>query len=373
MKDRTILLLVEHERNRQLLSQAIAAHYQILAPEAGTNFVEEGEQLLEEDFDLCFVDYTAIHYLRDKMMLRREAISLFLPFVFLTTVQNVGLSTDGLEPVIDDIIHLPIEKVELRTKIRVLLRSRSYSLQLNSTQELLNKALIKEQELNQIKSRFVSTVSHEFRNPLNSISGMTQVLEAYGDKLSPERKAEVLQQLRRNVMKMTNLLNDVLIVSQKDMNKLRFNSAPVMLEKFCRGVASEISTAFELITIDFTYKAEPQYNLDSSLLNCVLTNLLSNACKYSPNNSRVDFEVKSKDEELIFTICDRGIGIPADDLPYLFDSFYRASNSQDHQGSGLGLAIAKDYVELHRGTISVSSELKVGTTFTVTIPVNIEH
>ena len=371
MEDRTILLLVEHQQNRQLLAEALKARYQVLAPEANADFVAVGEQMLTENFDLCFIDYTAIHYLREKMLARREAeIPLFLPFVFLTTLQDVGLSTDHLEPLIDDVIHLPVEKVELRTKIRVLLRSRSYSLELKSTQDKLNQALAKEKESNQVKSRFVSTVSHEFRNPLNSISGMAQILETYGERLTPEKKTEVLQQLRRNVTKMTNLLNDVLIVSQKDMNKLQFNPAPVMLEKFCRGIVGEIESAFESIEIDFVYQAEPQFNLDCNLLNYVFTNLLSNACKYSIHNSSVDFEVKSKDTELIFTIRDRGIGIPTADLPYLFDSFYRASNSQNHQGSGLGLAIAKDYLELHQGKISVSSELKVGTTFVVTIPVN---
>lgn len=372
MEDRKILLLVEHQQNRLLLAEVLKARYQVLAPEVGADFVTVGEQMLsDEDFDLCFIDYTAIHHLREKMLTRREiAVPLFLPFVFLTTLQDVGLSTDHLEPLIDEIIHLPVEKVELRTKVRVLLRSRSYSLELKSTQDKLNQALAKEKESNQIKSRFVSTVSHEFRNPLNSISGMAQIMETYGDKLSPEKKIEVLQQLRRNVTKMTNLLNDVLVVSQKDMNKLQFNPAPVKLETFCRGVVSEVQTAFERQTINFEYQAESsEFSLDRSLLDRVLTNLLSNACKYSANESGIDFTVYADSSELTFTISDRGIGIPTKDLPHLFDSFYRAGNSQKHQGTGLGLAIAKDYVELHQGNISVTSELEVGTTFIVTIPV----
>jgi signal transduction histidine kinase len=371
-----ILLLIEHQQNRQLLSQALEKYYQVLAPGVNSDFTVVGEQMLSEDFDLCFIDYTAIHYLREKMLATREAaIPLFLPFVFMTTLQDVGLSTDHLEPLIDDIVHLPVEKIELRTKIRVLLRSRSYSLQLKATQEKLNQSLAHEKELNKIKSRFVSTVSHEFRNPLNSISGMAQILEAYGDKLTPVKKAEVLQQLRRNVTKMTNLLNDVLVISQKDMNKLEFNPAPLELETFCRDVINEVQTAFDnRQTINFIYQAESaKFNLDSKLLNHVLTNLLANACKYSPKDSTIDFEIHSQaselTSELTFTIRDRGIGIPLEDLPKLFNSFYRASNSQGYQGSGLGLAIAKEYVEFHQGTISVVSELEVGTTFTVNIPI----
>ncbi|MEO1801160.1 MAG: HAMP domain-containing sensor histidine kinase [Cyanobacteria bacterium J06629_2] len=282
----------------------------------------------------------------------------------------MGLSTDHLEPLIDSIVYLPTEKVELQTRIRVLLRSRTDSLKLKAIQEKLNRALAQEKEANQIKSRFVSTVSHEFRNPLNSISGMAQILETYGDRLTPEKEKKILQQLRRNVDKMTNLLNDVLIVSQKDLNKLQFNPAPLQLDLFCHGVISEVQTAFNRQTIDFKYQTELlKINLDSKLLNYILTNLLANAYKYSASDSVVYFTVSAENDSLNFTIRDRGIGIPPEDLPYLFDSFYRGSYSQAHQGTGLGLAIAKDYTELHQGTISVESELEKGTTFTVTIPI----
>ena len=367
-----ILLLVEHQRNRQLLSQALAEYYEVLAPEVESDFAEVGKQMLKSDFDLCFIDYTAIHLLRAEMLAKREiAVPIYLPFVFLTTQQNVGISTNSLELLIDDLIYLPAKKIELRTKIRVLLRSRSYSLQLKAAREKLNRALVKEKELNEIKSSFISKVSHDFRNPLNSISGMAQILEAYGDKLTPEKKAEVLQQLRRNVTKMTNLLDDVLLISQKEMGKLQSNRSLLKLETFCQGVVSEIQAAFSnKQTINFVYRAErAEFNLDDKLLNYILTNLLSNACKYSPQDSIVDFEIYSHDSELTLTIADRGIGIPSEDIPHLFDAFYRASNSQGYQGTGLGLAIAKEYVELHQGTISIESELEVGTTFIVKIPV----
>ena len=375
MNQPKILLLIEHKKNRQLLSETLEAYYQVLSPEVEANFADfakVGAQMLEIDFDLCFMDYTAIHLLQEKVLARRQiAIPIFLPFVFLTTFQDVGLSTDSLEPLVDDIVHMPVEKVELQTKIRVLLRSRSYSLQLRAAQEELNQNFIKEKELNKIKSRFVSTVSHELRNPLNSISGMAQILETYGDKLNPDKKAEVLQQLRRNVTKMTDLIDNVLVITKKDLDRLQFQPETLNLELFCHNLIGEIQTAFDRQqTINFLYQAQQQeFNLDKKLLNHILTNLLTNACKYSPSNSTVDFRVDFRDSELKFTISDRGIGIPSEDVPKLFNSFYRASNSQGYQGTGLGLAIVKEYVEFHQGTISVESELEVGTTFTVTIPV----
>ena len=367
-----ILLLIEHRENRNLLCQWLKGKYQILSPEAEGDFASVGKRLLAQTFDLCFIDFAAIHQLRQQMLARREAeIPIFLPFVFLTSLQDVGLATDHLEPLIDDIIYLPTKKNELQTKLRVLLRSRSYSLQLQASQEELNQALAREKELNQLKSRFVSIVSHEFRNPLNGISGMTQILKAYGDNLAPEKKAEVLAGLQRNITKMTHLLDDVLIISRKDMGKLQFNPAPLELEIFCRGLISEVQTVFNhKQSINFVYQGEQQkFDLDHKLLHHILTNLLSNACKYSPKDTAIDFEVCCLNSKIIFTIRDRGIGIPAEDLPKLFDSFYRASNSQEFQGTGLGLTIVKQYVELHQGAIAVESKLDAGTTFKVTIPI----
>ena len=368
-----ILLLMEHQQNRQALSEWLQGQYEILSPKNNDNFAVEGEQLLIETFDVCFIDFGAVHQLRAKMLAKRKTEApLFLPFIFLTPLQNVGLSTDHLEPLIDSVVHLPIDKIELKTQLRVLLRSRSYSLQLQASQTELNKALLKEKELNQFKTRFVSTVSHELRNPLNGISGMTQILKAYGDKLAPEKKTEVIAGLQRNVSKMIRLLDDMLKINRTQMGQLQLKKAPLELEKFCRVLISEIKAVFnDKQSINFTYQIEPQqqFNLDQKLLQHILSNLLSNACKYSPDDSVIDFEVRCLNSEIVWVIRDRGIGIPAEDLPQLFDAFYRASNSASYQGTGLGLAIAKEYIELHNGSISVESELDVGTTFTVTIPV----
>ena len=365
----TILLLVEHQQNRYLLSQWLTDKYRVLFPEV--NFATESETLLAQSYDLCLIDSGAVQQLRQKMLAKRaEEVPLFLPFVFLTNLQEIGLSTDHLEPLVDDVINIPIEKAELRTKLRVLLRSRSYSLQLQQAREELNQSLAQEQELNQLKSRFVSTVSHEFRNPLNGISGMTQLLQAYGDKMTPEKKTEVLAGLQRNVSKMTDLIDNVLVVSKKDLGKLQFNPAPLDLEAFCRNIISEVQSVFNRKQpIEFLYQCESKiYSLDRKLLHHILTNLLSNGCKYSDSGTAIDFEVIEENAQIQFTIRDRGIGIPAPDLPKLFNSFYRASNSEGFQGTGLGLTIAQDYTETHQGAIAVVSKLGVGTTFTVTIP-----
>ena len=362
-----ILLLLERQQNRRMLSECLAEQYEIIASE---DMTDAGAQLQEEAFDLCFIDFAAIDRLRGQILAKRKySVPTFLPFVFLTSLQSIGFSTDHLELLVDDIIYLPTKKKELLTRVRILLRSRSYSLQLQATQDELNTALSQEKELNQLKSRFVSTVSHEFRNPLNSISGMTQILQTYGDRLSPEKKTEVLAQLKRNVTKMIVLLDDVLAISRTDLGKLEFAPDRLSLESFCYSLTKEVqSSSNSKQLIKFTYRAEQEnFDLDRKLLHHILTNLLINATKYSPQGE-IDFTVTQIESKLVFEVRDRGIGIPSKDLPQIFDSFYRAGNTQGFQGTGLGLAIVKQYVELHQGAIAVESELDVGTTFTVTIP-----
>ena len=362
-----ILLLLQRQQNRRMLSECLAEQYEILATD---NFADAGEQL-QEAFDLCFIDFAAIENWRSQILVkRRYSVPTFLPFVFLTSLQSIGFSTDSLELLVDDIIYLPIKKRELLTRVRILLRSRSYSLQLQATKEKLDTALSQEKELNQLKSRFVSTVSHEFRNPLNSISGMAQILQTYGEQLSPNKKTEVIAQLKRNVTKMIVLLDDVLAISRTDLGKLEFTPDYLNLESFCYGLVEEVRSSLNSKQpINLTYRLEQQnFNLDDKLLHHILTNLLINAGKYSPQGEDINFTVAQLESKLIFEIRDRGIGIPSQDLPQIFDSFYRASNTQGFQGTGLGLAIVKQYVELHQGAIAVESELNVGTTFTVTIP-----
>ena len=364
-----ILLLLERQQNRHMLSKCLAEQYEILTLE--DNFADARAQLQSEAFDLCFIDFAAISRLRSQILAkRRRAVPTFLPFVFLTSLQSIGFSTDSLELLVDDIIYLPTQKKELLARVRILLRSRSYSLQLQATKEELNTALSQEKELNQLKSRFVSTVSHEFRNPLNSISGMTQILQTYGEGLSTDKKTEVLAQLKRNVTKMIVLLDDVLAISRTDLGKLEFAPDGLNLESFCYGLIDEVQPSLNTKQlIKFNYQLEQQnFNLDRKLLHHILTNLLINASKYSPQDKAIDFTVTQIESKLVFEVGDRGIGIPAKDLPQIFDSFYRASNTQGFQGTGLGLAIVKQYVELHHGAIAVESELNVGTTFTVTIP-----
>jgi signal transduction histidine kinase len=174
---------------------------------------------------------------------------------------------------------------------------------------------------------------------------------------------------------MTQLLNDVLVLGKAEAGKLEFNPQPLDLEQFCLNLTDELNLdASNQHNLTFVNHAQAiQANLDEKLLRHILNNLLSNAIKYSPSGSDVKFELSCQDTQAIFRIQDEGIGIPEEDQQRLFESFHRAKNVGNVPGTGLGLAIVKNAIDLHGGKISVNSQVGMGTTFTVAIPLNQEQ
>jgi signal transduction histidine kinase len=244
------------------------------------------------------------------------------------------------------------------------------------TQMELRRALEKEKELNELKSRFVSMTSHEFRTPLTTILGSAELLEHYGHKWPEEKKRRHTQRIQNTVQHMTQLLNDVLLLGKAESGKLEFNPHPLDVEQFCLNLIEELellddSEPHRLNFVNHTQNLKA--SLDEKLLRHILNNLLSNAIKYSPTGSIVKFELFCQNDQAIFQIQDQGIGIPEEDQQYLFESFHRAKNVGNIPGTGLGLAIVKKSVDLHEGNITVNSEVGVGTTFIVTIPLSQER
>jgi PAS domain S-box-containing protein len=257
---------------------------------------------------------------------------------------------------------------------------RDITLQKQAEQEI-RQALEAEQELNAMKSRFVSMVSHEFRNPLTSILLTCHMLEQGDESLPLEKKQDYFQRIKHIVRHMNDLLEDVLFIGRSDSGKSELNLAPMNLSLFCQELVADLQLQVgEQHTIEFTEtwcSEEPAQSasvqselveVDDRLLRHILTNLLSNAMKYSPSGKSVSFVVDSSPEKVTFQIRDEGIGIPPDDQVRLFEAFHRAGNVGKIPGTGLGLSIVKRCVDLHGGTIAVLSDVGMGTTFTVTIP-----
>lgn len=247
--------------------------------------------------------------------------------------------------------------------------------------------LDRERELSELRNSFLSLVSHEFRTPLTTIRSSAELLDRYNNRLSDEKKQTHYRRIESAVERMTQLLNEVLLIGQAEAGKLKFEPTPMDLVPWCRDLVEGMQVVVEnahaneihqhalaqrsLYEIAFTSSGEcVDAQMDEKLLGHILTNLLSNAIKYSPEGGTVQFDLVCTEREAIFRITDSGIGIPEEYLPQLFESFQRASNVGTIQGTGLGLAIVKKAVDLHRGTIAVESEVGVGTTFTVRLPLD---
>jgi len=260
----------------------------------------------------------------------------------------------------------PVETHDLNTAIEIALTRHQAEL-------AMEKALAKERELNELKSRFIAMVSHEFRNPLSTIQFSLDLLEGFDpSKISPEKKKIYLNRGRGAVAHMTQLLKEVLLIGEAETRGLQYYPEPLNLLWFCRDLVDEFQSQIDSRpdSIHFSVSGineaeEPFYELDAKLLRHILTNLLSNAIKYSPEGGQVTFTLVGTPETLTFRIQDEGIGILPADQARLFESFHRGANVQQIPGTGLGLAIVKQCVIAHGGSITAESEIGKGTTFTV--------
>ncbi|MBF2016620.1 MAG: PAS domain S-box protein [Rivularia sp. T60_A2020_040] len=243
-------------------------------------------------------------------------------------------------------------------------------------EEDFKQALEKEKELNELKTRFISMTSHEFRTPLSTILSSSELLENYRNQWEEEKQLKHFNRITTAVKHMTNLLNDVLFFGKAEAEKLDCNPVEMDLVEYSRQLVEDMQInqiKNEIGRLDvqinfITNQTKIIGNFDEKNLGHILNNLLSNAIKYSQPGTAVNFTVSAQKQQVVFEIEDKGIGIPPEDLPLLFESFHRCQNVGNIQGTGLGLSIVKKCLDMLQGKINVTSEVGVGTKFTVTIP-----
>ena len=240
-------------------------------------------------------------------------------------------------------------------------------------------ALDKARELSELKTRFVSMTSHEFRTPLATILSSAELLEHYSDKFDAQEKLELLREIQVATKRMGRMLEDVLTIGKVDAGRMEFDPQALNLDDFCRKMLAEVGmVAGAAHRMRFELGCDPALfargaKLDEKLVRHIVTNLLTNACKYTPAGGLVTLQLAQSPLDapakvMTLTVSDSGIGIPTDDQPRLFESFHRAHNVGNIPGTGLGLAIVKRSVDLHGGTIAVTSAEGQGSTFTVQLP-----
>lgn len=251
---------------------------------------------------------------------------------------------------------------ELQSEIELKIRA----------EEQLEVALAKEKELNELKSRFISTASHEFRTPLTSILTSAQLIRKYANKWGPDKIDQHLVRIESSGNNLTKLMDDVISINKAESGKVKIDMARINIKHLCESIIEEI-----LIQSNDNHHFRSSYNLESEFiisdekqLGIILQNLLSNAFKYSPNGGEIDLIITSANNSINFVVRDQGLGIPENDIGKIFESFHRSENVEDIKGTGLGLSIVKNAVDMFGGKIDVKSTLGKGTIFDITIPIN---
>jgi PAS domain S-box-containing protein len=263
-----------------------------------------------------------------------------------------------------------IEKLneELEQKVEKRTRQLKETLEiLEQSRDDLETALSKEKELSDLKTRFVSMASHEFRTPLSTILSSASLVAKYTQADEQNKRDKHIQRIRSAVSNLTDILNEFLSIGRMEEGKIQANFSIFNIKEQVQLVCNEMQSILKPgQQIRIRHEGNQMVNLDLSLLRNVFINLISNALKFSPENSYIDVETEVNADRLSISIRDYGIGISEDDKKHLFERFFRGKNVMNIQGTGLGLHIVSKYVELMNGQIEAQSELEKGTKFIIT-------
>ncbi len=341
---------------------------------------KEGLKLiLEKRHDVFLVDYRL--GADNGLELIREAFKngCVVPLILLTGQNDIEIDTQAMKVgVADYLVKGAISSSQLERTIRYSIaeaKNLAEIKQLNAdlekkvqvrTLELTN-ALEREKANNEMKSRFVSFASHEFRTPLSAILSSSSLIELYNKPEQEEQRLKHINRISSSVKHLTEILNDFLTHGELEQKNIEVKNSLFNLPEFIKIVIEDMSGMVngKKQHIIYDHDGEVMIKQSSKILKNILLNLLSNASKYSPIEKDILISSSVSNDRVSITVKDHGIGIPEEDQTKLFSQFFRASNVENIQGTGLGLAIVKKYVELLDGTINFISQPNKGTTFTI--------
>jgi signal transduction histidine kinase len=322
------------------------------------------ETLANETFHIALLDLS----LPDSQGL--NIVNLFqekapsLPIIVMTGLDSQTLAVQAVQKGAQDYL------VKGQINSQFLVKSILYARERGKNQQMLLTALEKEKELNELKTKFVSLVSHQLKNPLTVIKGASELLRMFGEKMTPETYNQCFEQIHMAVEQMLQLIEEVLVVGKVDEKKLFYRPVTMNFQKFCQDLVASYTMQPDVKQeIIFNYHGECQsVIMDENLLQHIFQNILSNAIKYSSENSQIEFNVACGNGVVICEIIDQGIGMSEQSQTHLFEKFYRGDNVGNIKGTGLGLSILQECVDMHYGFITVNSVLGYGTTFIITLP-----
>lgn len=391
----TILIVDDNPTNLKVLSEAIAnSGWEILVATDGETAIDQSEYATP-DLILLDVMMPGMDGFETCRRLKSNPATNEIPVIFMTALNDTVDKIKGLSLGAVDYITKPFQTEEVLARLKVHLQLHFLTKQLEdqnlyleervaertadlqqANQQLreleaqLRKALAEEQEFNHLKSRMIIAISHEYRTPLTSILSSSELLEAYCHRWDKSKQSQHFQRIREAVQRITDLMGNVMFLNKAEFEQLEFQPTPLDLGVFVRDLVDDMQDNYGeqhrlILNIDQDC-GRPLF--DSKLLLQILTHLIDNAIKYSPNGGKVLIKFACENNQVIFEVSDDGIGIPRKDQHNLFNAFHRGSNVENISGTGLGLAIVKKCVDIHGGTISLNSDVSVGTTFTVMLP-----
>ncbi|MUG99893.1 hypothetical protein F7734_49525 [Scytonema sp. UIC 10036] len=359
--------VLEQKYPKISVGSQIAEHFQVTRP----NIPMEFDAIAKRQKSLFLIQYQHNSMqLKGQMVYdERSECMLFLGSPWVTDlVQLKHLSID----LNDFAIHDPIVDYLflLQAQNTALADTKQLAEKLTIQRAEISKALEKEKELNELKSRFITTTSHEFRTPLTKILGMTEILEHYSHKWSEDKKRVYFFGIKNNIKYLTQMLDEILLLDLAEAEALELNPSFIDIGEICQDLVKELQTVKgNQHKLKFSNQSiRLQGLLDEKLLRQVLKNLLLNAIKYSSPGSIVNLKLIGHQQEAVFQIEDQGMGILPEDIEFIFEPFHRGKNVENIPGTGLGLTIVKKILCLFGGNSTVKSEVGVGTTFTVSIP-----
>lgn len=260
---------------------------------------------------------------------------------------------------------------ELETKVAQRTRILQEALkELEKSQREVIEALNKEKELNEIKSRFVSMASHEFRTPLSTVLSSAALISRYTKEDDQDKRDKHIKRIKDSVKHLNEMLEDFLSLGKLDESRIKAETSVFNVREFLEEVIDEMkSTQKEGQEIDQHYTGGKEFVTDKRLLKNILINLLGNAIKFSGEGSVITLDIREQNDYLILSVKDEGLGISEEDQQHLFSSFFRGKNALNIEGTGLGLHIVKRYVDLLKGSIQLESKLNSGTEVLVRLPI----
>lgn len=251
----------------------------------------------------------------------------------------------------------------------ILLRKKAEIAFIESQHEL-KVSLEKEKELNDLKSKFVTLASHEFRTPLSTILSSANLIEKYKKEIEQENRERHVKKIAQSVHILNNILNDFLSLGKLEEGKIGFETSQFSLNELIADVAEQFEGMLK-VGQEIALKADKEIELinDKNMTRNVLINLVSNAIKYSNEKTTIEISLQEVfNNKIQIAVTDSGIGVPESEQKYIFSRFFRANNAHSYQGTGLGLHLVKSYAETMKGNVNFESKEGVGTTFTVILP-----